>query len=265
MERVFAESELQAIAQALADTSEGLSGSEIGYLLSSLKMADPTPGTTKWKRLFNAFAERQNHSQNRRAILEFMRRAMRPERFAKQPERFEPMRASLNRAVAFCGLAFDASGKLTNVAPAATLGEAMRRAQELRADLSSRGVHADVLHFCRAELLADNYFHAVLEAAKSIFDKVRAKTGFTEDGAPLVDKAFAGDAPCIAINALITESQKSEQKGFANLLKGTYGMFRNTTAHEARVHWPMGKADAEDLLSLASMIHRRIDAATARP
>lgn len=262
MEKVFTDSELQAIASALADTSEGLTGSEIGYLLSSLGLSDPTPTFTKWKRLYNAFVERQNQSQNRRAVLEFIRRAMKPERYAKEPGRFEPMRANLNRALAFCGLAVDATGKLSEVAQAKTLGEAMRRAQELRADLASRGVHPDVLVFCRAELVADNYFHAVLEATKSIFDKLRTKTGFTEDGAPLVDRAFSGDPPKIAINPLSTESQKSEQKGFANLLKGIYGMFRNTTAHEARIHWPMGKDDAEDLLSLASMVHRRLDAAT---
>lgn len=264
MEKKFGESELEAIAQALADTSEGLTGSEIAYLLLSIGMTDPTPTMTKWKRLYNAFVERQNHSQNRRAIQEFIRRAMKPERYARAPERFEPMRANLNRALAFSGLAVEASGKLVGVTVAATLGEAARRAQELRADLLSRNVHPDVLQFCRAELVVDNYFHAVLEATKSIFDKVRAKTGFTEDGAPLVDKAFAGDAPKLAINLLATESQKSEQKGFANLLKGTFGMFRNPTAHEARVHWMMTKEDAEDLLSLASMIHRRLDAATVR-
>ena len=45
------------------------------------------------------------------------------------------------------------------------------------------------------------------------------------------------------------------------LVKGVFGMFRNPTAHEARVLWRMSKEDAEDLLSIASFIHRRIDAA----
>ena len=36
-------------------------------------MIDPTPTSTKWVRLHNAFVERQNRAQNRRAILEFMR------------------------------------------------------------------------------------------------------------------------------------------------------------------------------------------------
>lgn len=261
MEQQFSQSELEAIAAALADTSEGLTGSEIGHLLTTLKMADPTPGLTKWKRLLNAFVERQNSSRNRRAILEFIRQATKPERYVKRPERFEHLRANLNRALAFSALAVDAAGQLYSVDRAATISEAQRRANELRADLTTRGVHPDVLRFCRAELVADNYFHAVLEATKSIADKLRTKSGASADGAPLVDATLCGAAPRIAINDLRTDSQKSEQSGFANLVKGVFGMFRNPTAHEARVLWAMSKEDAEDLLSIASLIHRRLDAA----
>ena len=178
-EQVFSQGELEAIATALGDTSEGLTGSEIGHLLASIKMIDPTPTATKWVRLHNAFVERQNRAQNRRAILEFMRHAMLPARHIKRPERFEPMRANLNRALAFSGLAVDAAGELVATDHVKTLPEASRRADELRADLVRRGVHADVLRFCRAELVADNYFHAVLEASKSIADKLRTKTGLT--------------------------------------------------------------------------------------
>lgn len=264
MEQLFSQSELEAIAAALANTSEGLSGSEIGHILSLLRMKDPDPMMTKWKRLHNAFVERQNKSGNRRAILQFIREAMKPARYARQPARFEPLRANVNRALAFSGLAVDAAGKLSCVTQAQTLTEASRRAEELRTDLTKRGVHPDVLRFCRAELVADNYFHAVLEATKSIADKIRSKTGLTDDMATLVDKTFAGDSPILAINPLSTESQRSEQRGFVNLVKGTFGMFRNTTAHEARILWAMDKVDAEDLLSLASLIHRRLDSAVTR-
>ena len=261
VEKVFSQSELEAIAAALGDTSEGLTGPEIGHILASVRMADPTPTITKWKRLHNAFVERQNYSSNRRAILQFIREAMQPARYAKQPGRFEPLRANINRALAFSGLAVDATGELSAATHARTLPEAIRRADELRADLARRGVHADVLRFCRAELVADNYFHAVLEATKSIADKLRTKSGLTEDGAKLVDAVLCGSSPRLAINALATDSQRSEQSGFANLVKGTFGMFRNPSAHEARVLWGMSKEDAEDLLSLASLIHRRLDAA----
>jgi uncharacterized protein (TIGR02391 family) len=261
VENWFSQSELEAIAAALGDTSEGLKGLEIGHILTTLKMADPTPTATKWVRLLNAFVERQNHSKNRRAILEFIRQALKPERYAREPWRFEPMRANVNRAVAFAGLAVDETGEVYRVDRAATLSEAQRRADDLRADLVTRGVHPDVLRFCRAELVADNYFHAVLEATKSIADKLRERTGSSKDGAPLVDVVLCGETPRLAINELLTESQRSEQSGFANLIKGVFGMFRNTTAHEARILWAMTKEDAEDLLSLASLIHRRLDAA----
>lgn len=262
MDKRFSQSELEAIAAALGDTSQGLTGSEIAHLLASVRLTDPAPDLTKWKRLHNAFVQRQNYSQNRRAILEFIRQALKPERYAKCPERFEAIRCNVNRALAFSGLVVDATGTIGAVERAETLSEAQRRADDLRADLSRRGVHPDVLRFCRAELVADNYFHAVLEAAKSIAEKLRLKSGLTEDGAKLVDAALCGSAPRIAINDLLKESERSEQNGLANLIKGVFGMFRNPTAHEACVHWAMSKEDAEDLLSIASLIHRRLDAAS---
>jgi len=69
----------------------------------------------------------------------------------------------------------------------------------------------------------------------------------------------------LAINARSSGSERSEQSGFANLVKGTFGMFRSPTAHEPGIHWPMMKSDAEDLLTLVSLIHRRLDAATMPP
>ena len=100
---------------------------------------------------------------------------------------------------------------------------------------------------------------------KSVADKLRVRTGLTDDGATLVDRALGGSPPMLAINPLHTESEKGEQRGFANLVRGVFGMFRNPTAHEPRIYWPMTKYDADDLLSLVSLIHRRLDAAHIPP
>jgi len=261
--KVFTQSQLQAIADALGDTSEGLIGSEIGHLLATCKMFDSDPEITKRHRLYNAFAHSQNRRQDRLAILAFIRKSMRPELYARAPERYEPMRANLNRALAFAGLAVKASGDLDEVEQAHTLTEAERRAAELRTDLEVRKVHPDVLRFCREELLVDNYFQAVLEAAKSVADKLRARSGLTDDGVALVDQALGGDSPIVAINALSTKSERSEQRGFANLLKGAFGMFRNTMAHAPKINWALNREDAEEVLTLLSMIHKRLDAARA--
>ncbi len=79
MNPMFSQSQLTAIADALADTSEGLSGSEIAHLLTTCKMPDPSPGITKRHRLYNAFVESQNLRQDRKAILAFVRHSMKPE------------------------------------------------------------------------------------------------------------------------------------------------------------------------------------------
>ena len=265
MTSFLSQGQIRAIADALGHTTDGLSGTEIAELLAACQIVDVEPGITKRHRLYSALANDQNIRQARTHILGFIRKAMRPERFLRSPERFEPMRVLVNEALSFAGLAVDAAGSVGSVEQATTLTEAQRRARELRADLATRGVHPDVLRFCREELVADDYFHAVLEAVKSIAAKLRARTGLTDDGGALIDRTLAGDLPMLAINPLRTESERSEQKGFANLVRGTFGMFRNTTAHEARIHWPIGKEDAEDLLSLVSLIHRRLDASQMLP
>jgi uncharacterized protein (TIGR02391 family) len=262
--RLFSQDQLEAISGALGHPTDGLTNPEIGLLIQSAKMTDPGK-MTKRTRIYNAFVESQNGKQNRTHILQFIRLAMSPARYSGEPDRFEPMRAALNQALAFAGLIVDQTGALKSVEKATTIPEAQRRARDLRADLEGRGVHPDVLAFCRAELLADDYFHAVQEAVKSVADKMRRKTGLSDDGGALVDRALGSDLPLIAINARGSISEKSEQSGFANLVKGTFGMFRNPTAHEARIHWTMSKEDAEDLLTIVSLIHRRLDAGHILP
>lgn len=259
MAELFSQMQLQAIADALGDTSEGLSGSEIAHLLTTARMADTDPAITKRHRLYNAFVNHQNEHQDRRHVLAFIRFAMKPERYLREQHRFEPLRLRLNQALSFAGLAVDEAGTIVVVEVARTLTEAQRRAAELRADLELRRVHADVLLFCKEELLNENYFHAVLEATKSVADKLRASTGLADDGAILVDRALGGDLPMWAINPLKTESDRSEQRGFANLVKGIFGMFRNTTAHAPKIEWAINKDDAEEVFTLLSLVHKRID------
>ena len=54
---------MEAACRVLADTERGLTGAQIERLLQEIKIADVSPGITKWKRLFNALAEAQNQHQ----------------------------------------------------------------------------------------------------------------------------------------------------------------------------------------------------------
>ena len=51
---------IEMIAHILGDTSDGLTGTEIGLFLSQSQIEDIDANNSKWKRLFNAFAENQN-------------------------------------------------------------------------------------------------------------------------------------------------------------------------------------------------------------
>jgi hypothetical protein len=75
-------------------------------------------------------------------------------------------------------------------------------ASALRKALVERKVHADVLKFCRAELLVDNYFHAVFEATKSVAEKLRQKTGLGSDGAHWSMKPSASGRLAVQIKEL---------------------------------------------------------------
>jgi hypothetical protein len=128
----------------------GPHGSEIKFLLTSNKMVDPGP-LTKRTRIYNAFADSQNSKQNRAHVLQFIRLAVRPARYNRTPERFEPLRAILNQALAFAEPIVDEAGSLESAETARTLPEAQRRVRQLRADLEGRGTDPDLLKFCRAE------------------------------------------------------------------------------------------------------------------
>jgi len=266
MERVppFSAQDLTSIAKILGDTDEGFTGSEIAYLLQVCSIPDVSPTATKWKRIFNGLAEEQNTRQFGNPVIVFINRAMDPVQYTSSPQVFAARRDQLNAVLAFSGISVGEDGKVHRTKRANNLDEALQRANRLQAALAAREVHPDVLRFCKAELLQENYFHAVFEAMKSIAAKIRAASGLTSDGADLVNQAFALGkrcSPVLAINPLTTDTDKGEQRGFANLLIGLFGTIRNPTAHNPKIEWPMAEQDALDILTMASLIHRKLDQA----
>jgi hypothetical protein len=179
----FDSQQLEAIARILGNTANGLTNSQISHLLRDCEILDTSPGITKWQRLYNAFAEFQNKHQVGNHVVVFVSKAKNPAKYTVTPELFEERRTQLNGVLAFCGMTVGDDGKVRRVTKAANLDEALARADRLRSALRQRNVHADVLRFCNAEILAKNYFHAVFEAMKSITAKIRTLSGMTSDGA----------------------------------------------------------------------------------
>jgi uncharacterized protein (TIGR02391 family) len=130
-------------------------------------------------------------------------------------------------------------------------------------------VHDQVLTYCREELIRKSLFHAVFEATKGLAARLRTLSGSILDGAELVDYCFTAKPgpPVVRINNYVTLTDRSEHSGFANLLRGVFGTFRNPPAHAPRAtsDWLISEADALDLFSLLSFVHRRLDNAVVVP
>jgi uncharacterized protein (TIGR02391 family) len=253
---------LEPLAQALG---EAATGAQLTRLMKQVGLPDDVgEGATKWKRVYAAFVSEQTKFKQSNRILMFVKAVLAPPRFAHSRDQFEGLREEVNRLLAFCGFHLYETGRLGTIERAKTVSQAQERASRLRSELLTRRVHADVLRFCKEELVVPNYFHAVFEATKSVAEKLRAKSGLASDGAELVDAALGlgtGGLPLLAFTSLQTETERSEHKGFAMLLKGMFGAFRNVTAHAPKITWPIQEQDALDVLTLASLLHRRLDAA----
>jgi uncharacterized protein (TIGR02391 family) len=259
----FSEADLATIAKYIDSAA---THTELDSLLRDVGLVEPSEpsGLSKWQRIYNALANAQNSTGTGNFAMRLIQTVLSPKRFVQRATEFDGARASVNQFLAFRGWHLFENGKFGRVAQAATIDEAKVRASRLRSELERRDVHSDVLVFCRAELLQENYFHAVLEATKSVAEKIRAKTGLTSDAGELATKAFSlGQAgmPFLAFNSLTTDTEKSEQSGMMNLFVGMFGTFRNVTAHGPKVTWNVTEKDALDLMTLVSLLHRRLDSA----
>lgn len=261
------ESVVTAIADALGDTSQGLSGSEIGRLLAQLGFQDPGTDITKRHRLGVALINQQRRDGASNCVIRFVSEAMAIGRHLGRRERFEELRAGVDPALSLAGYYVRDDGRIgRRTVKATTFDEVAALTGRLLAESNRRGVHEKVLLYCREELIRESTFHAVSEAVKGGCDRLRAMTGLTLDGSELVDACFSASTgrPLVTINAWETKSESSEHSGFANLLRGVIGTFRNPTAHAARIAWPVSEPDALDVFSTLSYIHRRLDSARVR-
>lgn len=258
----FASAELEAACKVLGDTVHGLTGGEISHLLSEIGVVDTCPSITKWKRLYNALAEKQNQVKVGNFLVQFINQAMAPAKYVSAPELFRWRRDGLNVALSFAGYRVRDDGLVAQATRESTVNGARARAGRLRSLLESRDIHTEVLKYCKAELLEENYFHAVLEAVKGIAERLRIMSGIGSDGAELVTTVLSVKSPILALNSLKTETELSEQKGIANMLIGIFGAIRNPVAHAPKTTWAMPEQDAIDVFGILSYVHRKLDSAT---
>jgi hypothetical protein len=100
----FTAGQIESISRVLGETSDGLTGAQIGHLLRSIEVDDSLLGGTKWKRIHDALVDFQNKHQVGNHIVMFITRAMEPAKHTSEPGRFQRWRITLNRTLAFSGM-----------------------------------------------------------------------------------------------------------------------------------------------------------------
>lgn len=255
----FNEGTIEALARVLGECG---SGTDITRVLKDRGLIDDSGESTKWRRLYHIFLVSQNKTKSPNQVLDFTRSFLAPTRFAGRSNEFEDHRRELNTILVMVGLELWKDGQFRTVSPATTLDEAEKRVLAIRERFKGRAIHPEVNKYCNAELMQENYFHAVFEAAKGLAQRIREMSCTDGDGTKLIDSVFSVERPMLAINSLRTETEKSEHKGFAQLLKGCFAAVRNPLAHEPKILWT-GEDDAADYLSLISLLHRKLDNAVS--
>ena len=232
--RKLTNSEVEVLARIIADT---MTGSQMNEIFQECGVQDVSNESTKWKRIYYTFLARQEQDGASNSFLNFIKKSLKPVRFISgQNGNYDEILLEINKPLMLIGLQMTNEGKLLKVQAATTISEVERRTRNLVSELQKRHIHQDVIKCCKEEYLQENYFHAVFEAAKSLSEKVREKTGMQEDGSNLFNNAFAVNNPRLAINSLQTPSEKNAQNGLKEMLNGVTHMVRNVTAHELKIN-----------------------------
>jgi uncharacterized protein (TIGR02391 family) len=145
----------------------------------------------------------------------------------------------------------------------------IRRLKERRADFGAdtasrvRSAFEGLdLHPRIAEASADlyrnrHYRNAVLDACLALEDYVKQKSRCRDrDGADLMRYVFSKNNPVLAFNALVDDTDKSEQEGMMHLFEGVMLALRNPRAHTLSDDSP---EEALEYIALLSLLAKRLE------
>lgn len=251
----LSEGQMESLAKLLGDCG---TGNEISRVLNARGLEDKSNESTKWRRLYWIFTTNQAQYKTPVKTFDFIRSFLTPVRYIGRSDEFERIRCELNAILSFSGIEYGPDSQFIKSNTAKTLTESEGRLNTIKEKFHGRRLHPEVYKYCRSELMQDNYFHAVFEASKGLAQRIRDMSEIDKDGAALVDEVFSINTPILALNSLQTETEKSEHRGYAALLKGCFAAVRNPLAHEPKILWSGGD-DAADYLSLISLLHRKLD------
>lgn len=222
--------------------------------------------STKWKRLnASIVCECRNHS-SAQPLFTVIEDIMNPAYFVTDddPQTWYKNKSDINQILVLYGYELNDGGKIKKVVAANTFTEAKQRYESFRDRLDYFNIHTEVIKYCTPELLEHNYFHAIFEASKGIFDRLRYLTTSTKDGNSIINEAFNVKNPAILIenNMLQSQDDCSEYLGLKSLLNTICYIYRNPKAHSPKLYNETSEEDAIAAFILMSQAHKQLDRCT---
>jgi len=124
-------------------------------------------------------------------------------------------------------------------------------------------LHPVIYEQAYQQYLDGHYRDAVLNSIVAIFDLMRERTEIDLDGSALVTQILSLENPRLILSELETESGRNDQKGFMQILQGSYLGIRNPKAHS--LNHDLDPVNAAQYLIYASLLARRIYEAKDAP
>ena len=137
-------------------------------------------------------------------------------------------------------------------------------ASELTARFDSLLLHEELKYHCRSLFAQRLFFHVVAEAAKILVSYIRTRSGSCRDGEALMMTVWDAAIGPLKVTNGKTDTDRNVQDGLKFLSAGVVRTFRNPTAHEPALHWPISEQDAVEMLGLVSFLMRQVDRAVRR-
>ena len=113
------------------------------------------------------------------------------------------------------------------------------------------------------QLFADqHYARAVEQGFKAVNSVVKQRTGFADEGRPLMERAVSPKSPKLVVNDLKTRTDKDEQTGVMMLFSGAMAGVRNVRTHD--LYRTDDPETSLELLAFANYLMRVAESASVR-
>lgn len=140
---------------------------------------------------------------------------------------------SLGQRIAsdLAGLKVTGTPAPSSPAEAAQEAECPRPDDELLVEYDRRIRNPELRGATRSRFESQHYADAVEAGVKALNERIRARTGRTEDGDPLMTVVFSPSKPLLRLNKLKSRADESAQRGHMLLCQGVVAAWRNPRAH----------------------------------